>query len=754
MPRGRYIVLEGPKGVGKTTQALMLESALKSARIPVILISEDDNQNDTSLQSIEALVTDPNQPLSNRTKLLLHNAARSRSLDLIRSHVEDGIVCIADQNYLTTLTMQYYGLHSIDNYENFNQIINFANHNIEPDVTLVLDAEVADLAARINAYAPEEVSKVYDESLLERLRAGYLWEAKERNYQIIYALGSKDEVFNSIWGFITENLIPESTSQLSAIKTPVHITSVGEILEQRSAPNHQAISSTELKTSLEIENQTNKTPVQEVPATKINDHQETLERIITNTKGNVYGFKAVLYPETISHLLSYAVAKRSAIRSVLLTEYCAVDKESRRKLLKEAQAQNQQKALSTIGRYIVIDKISQLATRYLEQSGVIVCYRFYPKDSLSQSKPQSLKNNFYLPPGLEQKTKKQFQQCTEQIINLRTRIVDQLTDYLVKESTNQSNKSEPKNSIKYHALAMNITKPLIPVATYKSVILYAPINSFKKLIDLLTEENLPELQTLAKNLHQELQILLSENVNESAKNNTQQFDHKLKSTNQTKTTQLINKYLPKIKTDTDDTLTLIQYSPRNEINLIDELFYPHTDNSAIALKTALGSLTYENKLELFNITIKNAITKAKPSKSILEKIFYEFDIVSDYEIICKLFENQIVRQIDWQDLTPRHGFAVPEIVDQAGVIDDYEQAFNTMLDLYCSLQVDNLETAQYATMLGHKQRVKLVFNGDDILKMTRLLKEKETFPGTHELMQQICNKIAEVHPLYAEFLNR
>lgn len=246
MARGRYIVLEGPKGVGKTTQALMLESALKSARIPVILISEDDDQNDISLQSIEALVTDSSHPLSNRTKLLLHNAARSRSLDIIRSHIEDGIVCIADQNYLTTLTMQYYGLHSIDNYENFNQIINFANHNIEPDITIVLDTEVTNLIERINTYTSNDVIKVYDESLLERLRAGYLWEANERGYQIIYAIGSKDEVFNSIWEFITKNLLPETTSSTS-IKNPVHITSVGEILEQRSNDNHQANKKTEQK---------------------------------------------------------------------------------------------------------------------------------------------------------------------------------------------------------------------------------------------------------------------------------------------------------------------------------------------------------------------------------------------------------------------------------------------------------------------------------------------------------------------------
>jgi thymidylate kinase len=130
MTRGRYIVLEGPKGVGKSTQAMILESTLKSARIPVKLISEDDDQDDPSLLAIAELFSSTGHIFNNRTRLLLHNAARSRSLDLIKTQVDNGIVCIADQNYLTTLTMQYYGLHSVDNYENLNQIINFAAYNI------------------------------------------------------------------------------------------------------------------------------------------------------------------------------------------------------------------------------------------------------------------------------------------------------------------------------------------------------------------------------------------------------------------------------------------------------------------------------------------------------------------------------------------------------------------------------------------------------------------------------------------------
>lgn len=491
------------------------------------------------------------------------------------------------------------------------------------------------------------------------------------------------------------------------------------------------------------------------PKTNLVNYQETLGRIITNIKGNIYGFKSALNHETIGHIVSHAATKRTNIRSVLLNEYCAVDKESRRKLLIEAQAKDQQKTLSTIGRYIVMDRISNLAIRYIEQSAVEVCYRFAPTDA-PPLKPRSLKDIFYIPNGLEQDIKKQFQQNIKQIINLRERIVKQLTDYLSKNptSTNKSKKSELNNLSKLRTLAMKLTKPLIPVATNNSIVLYASIDSFKKLINQLNYENLPELQLLAKNLYQELQVLLSENINGSKENQNPSINFKSRSIYQENTVDLISKYLPKIKTDTEDELALIQHSPRNEINLIDEVVYGQSDNSAIALKTALGSLAYDKKLELYNIAIQAAITGTKLDNSILGKISYEFDTICDYGIIIELLRKKIIWQIDWQDLTPRHGFAVPNLIDEAGATEEFEQAFNVCLNLYCLLQTNNLVSAQYATMLGHKQRVKLSVNGNNVLQINKLRKKTETYPGVNELLRQICNKIAEVHPLLSDLISR
>src|SRR5579872_1161185 len=103
MTKGKYIVIEGPEGVGKTTQVNLLGEALRKAGLAVQILREPDSQNDLTARAIRHLTQDPRYPMNTRTEVLLYNAARSQSLEIIKNNVNQGITCLVDRNYLTTL---------------------------------------------------------------------------------------------------------------------------------------------------------------------------------------------------------------------------------------------------------------------------------------------------------------------------------------------------------------------------------------------------------------------------------------------------------------------------------------------------------------------------------------------------------------------------------------------------------------------------------------------------------------------------
>lgn len=241
--RGKYIVIEGAEGVGKTTQVHKLAEALRSLEIPVKVFREPDGECDSTTQVIRQITQDPSYPMNSRTEVLLYSAGRSQSLEKIRAARDDGFVCLVDRSFLTTLAVQYYGRGDISDYERLNQIIDFAVGNTKPDLTIVLDAPVDVLVARKSQTGEKERFDELDAPFLERIRSGYLWEARQRSLPIVYALGTTDEVFQDVWRLLTPVL--ELEVSRGSASAP---TSVADIIESlQKTPEHALESTTEIK---------------------------------------------------------------------------------------------------------------------------------------------------------------------------------------------------------------------------------------------------------------------------------------------------------------------------------------------------------------------------------------------------------------------------------------------------------------------------------------------------------------------------
>src|SRR5579884_2618442 len=204
MTRGKYIVIEGPEGVGKSTQLYELARRLRAAGLPIRTLREPDSQSDLTARAIRQLTQDPRYPMNTRTEVLLYNAARSQSLQVIKQSTDNGITCLVDRNYLTTLAIQYYGRGDVPDYQTINSIIKFAVGEVEPDICIVLDAPVNILKERLKERLSGERFDNLDDAFLERVRAGYLWEAKQRNLPVVFSTDEPGKVADSIWRLVSK----------------------------------------------------------------------------------------------------------------------------------------------------------------------------------------------------------------------------------------------------------------------------------------------------------------------------------------------------------------------------------------------------------------------------------------------------------------------------------------------------------------------------------------------------------------------
>ena len=152
---GLYIVIEGPAHVGKTTQIEMLASRLRAEGYGVRQFSEPGNQTDLTAHAIRMLVKDPHYLMKTNTEVLLFNAAQAQSLEVIRNSRDKGVVCLSDGGFLTTLANQYYGQDNILSYESLDAITDFAVGDMQPDLTIILDAPTNILQKRYLKQLPK-----------------------------------------------------------------------------------------------------------------------------------------------------------------------------------------------------------------------------------------------------------------------------------------------------------------------------------------------------------------------------------------------------------------------------------------------------------------------------------------------------------------------------------------------------------------------------------------------------------------------
>ena len=195
---GRYIVLEGGEGVGKTTQVALLIEHLTDLGVKAEEMHEPGG--DALGGVIRSLVLDPAYDVDLKTEVLLFNAARARAMIEVERLLDSGIWVISDRSYISTLAYQGYARgHDLDELET---ICLYAVGNTRPDLILVLHCDSDETLNRRTGRGTTDRMEQAGEDFHAKVYNAFLDIAQRRSLPVIETDGSKAEVFQWIWAHI------------------------------------------------------------------------------------------------------------------------------------------------------------------------------------------------------------------------------------------------------------------------------------------------------------------------------------------------------------------------------------------------------------------------------------------------------------------------------------------------------------------------------------------------------------------------
>jgi dTMP kinase len=188
-PTGRFVVVEGGEGVGKSTQVERLASSLRAAGREVVVTYEPgDTKTGAELRSA---LLHADAALDPRAELLLVLADRAQHVaEVIRPALARGAIVVCDRYEPSTLA--YQGVARGLGVDEVERLSRWAAADVEADVVIVLDLPDSVAEARM-----PPVRDRFERAGAEfhaRVRAAYRDLAMARGWLVVDADGTPDDV--------------------------------------------------------------------------------------------------------------------------------------------------------------------------------------------------------------------------------------------------------------------------------------------------------------------------------------------------------------------------------------------------------------------------------------------------------------------------------------------------------------------------------------------------------------------------------
>ncbi len=479
---------------------------------------------------------------------------------------------------------------------------------------------------------------------------------------------------------------------------------------------------------------------------------EFLEKSITDTTSNVYAFKTWLSTLTVAAGMARLSRRGDDMRVTILDEFATSHGKDEKLLQRVISAYGDDSVQQLVGAHFVVENASNLLTKQLEWGRLASYLEQSTRYIYFDQKDKDGRYKYVVPEQFDAKTKRNYQQKMDDIFDLYSEMVHKATDYIRKSSTVPKKEQDGAWKAATRAQACDAIRPVLPVATKATVGIYGSGQAIESMIMRLRASESQEARETGNAILKETRKIIPTFLERADKPERGGATTAYLANTRDAIKEFAKENLNESYGKSDEaSVVLRSYSPRNELDTVPYMLYEHSSMSLRDIETQVDDWTIDKKIDAFRAYMGERLNRRHRPGRALEIPHYTWDLICDYGIFRDLQRHRMVDNLTWQQLTPRYGFDIPQIVEDAGLTDLFERCFGISVELYGELQAAGYGyEAQYATLLGHKMRWTITYNARQAFHLHELRTTPQGHPGYRKLVGEMHRKLAEVHPLTAE----
>lgn len=752
--KGYFIVLEGTDGSGKTTQFNQLKERLEAAGYDVATFDfprYDEPSSYFVKQYLNGQYGTPDE-VGPYTGSLFYALDRYEAGPAIQKALDEGKVVLSNRFTASNMAHQGTKFHYaeerrgyfiwLDNLE-FEML-----HIPRPDINLVLRVPADVAQAMVDQKAArtytDKKRDIHEADLNHLTRAVEVYDDLCQLFpkdftRIDCVRGDKlmgiDEIGNLVWEKIQPQLPDPSTEKL-AKKTASASMSANKSLSTDNPYVVKRAGRTEATTA----------------------GKEFLADAVTSVEGNVYAFTEKLSPVTIAAAMARLSRRGDDMRVTILDEFANAIGKDKKLLQRVITAYGDDSVQQLAGIHVVIENASNWLTKKLEWGRLAAYLEQSTRYIYYDQKDARGRYRYHVPANLDKTTKQLYQEKMDRIFSLYSDMVHKLTEYVQEKSTVPQAERDIAWKGATRAQACDAIRPVLPVATTSTVGIFASGQALESLIMHLMSDEMLEARQTGQALLDEARKVAPTFLERADRPDRGGAMIAYRANTKAAMADVARKYLPENHASTSDAVTLVDFWPKNELTLVPDMLYEHSNLPLEDIEKEVNDWPYDKKLFVMNTYMGERLNRRHRPGRALEKAHYSWDLVCDYGIFRDLQRHRMVDDLEWQQLTPRYGYDVPALVEEASLTDQFQECFDISLELYSELQKGGYTLeAQYTTLLGHKMRWKVTYNAREAFHLHELRTSPQGHPGYRKLVKEMHEKLTEVHPILAEamkFVNK